>query len=187
MVLKGRSNPLQIQTVHLVHIIDCMGISHVDSYKPVFLPVYRDILRQPGCEGCFPHVHGNGHCLSILNFQLQRLDPCQCLHCDGPFILIRQTMVVNVFSHAAHTVAAHDSLGPVRVVHLHSAVRCPGGAYENQSVGPDAEMAVAHIDGCLCRLPHRLLKTVHIHIIITCSLHFCKFHIRLHPAVLPAF
>ena len=32
-----------------------------------------------------------------------------------------------------------------------------------------------------------LVATVHIHIIITCSLHFCKFHIRLHPAVLPAF
>ena len=46
MVLKIRSNLLEIQTIHILDIIDCMRIADTDSGKLKILSIHMNLLRK---------------------------------------------------------------------------------------------------------------------------------------------
>ena len=180
MKLKRRPQLFQIHLIHLVHEIDRVRISHIYPHKLQLLPRHLNGFRKFGRQKGSSHIHRQSLCLHtallLLLVQDQGPETGIRLHRQGLPVLRNQAMVVDVFSHAANAVAAHSSLGTVGIVHLHPTVRLVGRTNQDQAVPADAEAAVADQTGYLIGMVHFLLKAVHIDIIISDALHFCKFH-----------
>ena len=159
-------------------------ISHGNSDKMIFLPVHFYLFKQFRGLNRFSHIHGDGRHFSVLHLHIEVFDPRRRLNADlGP---VYDMMVIGIFPHAADSVAAHGASGAVQVVHIHLTVRHIRRFNQNQAVGTDSEMTVAHRYRQPGRILHLLLKTVHIYIVIADSLHLCKFHIILSSLILRA-
>ena len=76
----------------------------------------------------------------------------------------------------ADAVSAHAALASIFIEHPHAAVSHLRRADEDQAIGTNAKMTFTHQLCHARRILHGLLKTVHIDVIVSDSLHFCKFH-----------
>ena len=89
---------------------------------------------------------------------------------------VYDAVVIGIFGNTADTVSAHGTLGTVKIIHIHLAVCDFGWLDQDQSVGTDTKVTVTDISGYCGRIFHSFLKTVYIYVIISNTMHFCKFH-----------
>ena len=99
--------------------------------------------------------------------------------------LFYDMMIVHILRHAADAIATHLTLRTVRIEHAHAHIRPIGRTDQDQPVGTDAKMTVAHTSGKLCRIVCFVFQTIYINIIISTAMHLCKFHHPFsHPFIL---
>ena len=188
VILKSRSDLCE---VHLSYVFvshdDAVGIPHGDAGDLVYgaedlqrlidhLIVRMGDRNLPAVRDSLPHIHRG-----LLDFpvrpgeELQIFDAGRRLY--GNIRLVRETMVIDILSHAADTVAAHGSFGPVRIVHDHAKVGCLRRSNQNQAIRPDAEVAVGHIyrrrPGVRDLAP---FCDVAVYIIISAAVHLGEMH-----------
>ena len=138
-------------------------------------PAHRDIL---GSEAGFAHVHRHRLHFSAGDMKPERQNTRQRL--DTDLLLIRMPVVVDVLAYAADAVAAHFGLRAVRIEHPHPKIRLAGiggRANENEPVAAYAKVPIADAAGQRFRAGNGCLERIHIHIIVSGSLHLGKPHV----------
>ena len=164
MVLELRSDLLNVEILYPVHKYNGMGIAHGDTGHTVFLAVHRDrrihyssshrglpssfyyhrYLHR--CQDRLSHVHlYHSYMPSVRGgpalhgkFQVFYFSGAD----DGDVFPVRQSLIIDVFCHAADTVATHLRAAAVRIVHLHLEIRFLGRIDEDHAITADAEMPV---------------------------------------------
>jgi putative MATE family efflux protein len=96
--------------------------------------------------------------------------------CTGFCMLIGQTFVMHKFSYAAHAVTAHLAFAAVSVEHTHFEVSNVRFANADKTVTANTKASMTYIFGNSARVRQHLLGAVYIDIIITSTMHFCKFY-----------
>ena len=128
MIFKMGADDLNIHVFYISHKDHGMRISHgdtghlavssidIDRYADhrIFLITYRDFLR---IQYRLSHIYPNTGNFALFHQQIQVLDSRQSVHSHLRFI--RQTIVVDIFSHTTNPVSTHFCLGTVRIVHIH--------------------------------------------------------------------
>ena len=86
-------------------------------------------------------------------------------------------MIIDKFGDTTDTVAAHIALRSVEVKHMHVRI-CPlGRLNQDQSVAADT---VVPVRDALCqrrRILNLFGKAIYIYIVVSATLHLCKFHL----------
>ena len=88
-------------------------------------------------------------------------------------------VVVDVLAYAADAVAAHLGLRAVRIEHPHPKIRrtgIGGRTNENEPVAAYAKVPIADAAGQRFRAWNGRLERIHIHVIVSGSLHLGKPH-----------
>ena len=191
MLLKPRSNLLQRKILHILHENNCMGISHRYTGHPVGFPLYlyglcdhlslfifskhRDFT---GLQDRFSHIDLHSRHPAILYMKIEILDPSRTDHTD--LRLIRQSLIVYIFSHTSDPVSAHFCTGSVHIVHFHFKIRLIRRVDEDHAIPANTKMSVAQTSYelrlLLCRDPFP--STIDINIVISTAMHFRKFKHR---------
>ena len=164
MVLELRSDLLNVEILHPVHKYNGMGIAHGDTGHTVFLAVHRDRrIHYSRSHRGLPSSFRYHRYLHRCQDRLSHVHLYQCytpsvrggpaLHGkfqvfyfsgadDGDVFPVRQSLIIDVFCHAADTVATHLRAAAVRIVHLHLEIRFLCRIDEDHTVSADAEMPV---------------------------------------------
>ena len=184
-MLKRRPNLLNLQAIHIIDIYDCMRISHGNrchipdrpihlqriGNRRVLLTYHGDLLR---AQNRRTHIYADRNGFAVLSKYIHILDAALCRNTDS--VLFRNPRVIHKLGHTAHSVSAHRALRTVRVIHIHLTVRNLRRLDQDQTVRSDSEVAVTDKLRCFRRVLYRLLKTVHINVIIADTVHFRKLH-----------
>ncbi len=104
--------------------------------------------------------------------ELQSLDARECFECD--IGLMGQSVVVDIFSDASCTVAAHTCFGAVGVEYAHLEVGYVGWEYEYYAVGAYAGVRSAHFYGEVCQIAGRRCQAIDVDVIIAYTMHLSK-------------
>ena len=124
MVLKVGTNLLQVKRLDgLLKFIFKhyrMRIPHGYTDKPIALSLYLQLFEQFRSLNRFSHIHGDSRDFPILHLHIKIFNPGCRLHADTG--LIHYFVIIGIFSHAAHSVAAHCASGAVQIIHIHLTV-----------------------------------------------------------------
>ncbi len=186
-MFKFRPQFFQIQGIDSLRKYDAMWISHRDAgdgirlicdhnflgNKCVALCFYRNLFW---CKDCFSHVYFRIGCLSVFHGKIYRFDAAFCL--DRHMLFFRNIMIVGIFCDTADAVSTHRAFRSVCIVHDHAAVCYIRRSDGDQAVRTDPEMTVTYTDCRVRNIRDCLFKQIYIDIIISGSMHFCKFHTR---------
>src|SRR6185312_13804954 len=97
---------------------------------------------------------------------------------DGQRRFADKAVIVDIFRHTANAIAAHFRLAAVGVIHAHARVGLVGGTYKDESIGTDAEMAVADGPAEAGRIVrHGVREAIDIDVIVAAPLHFGETHV----------
>ena len=161
VVLKVRADLLEIQTVYIFLLKqDAVRVAHTDRGCRVGHTVYGQIgaclLGQgagdlTGGQDGSAHVHAYLNDLAVFRVQGQVLDARQRLDRDLGAVT-DHAIIVQVFAHAADTVAAHFTLTAVGVEHAHFCVCDLGRTDQNDAVTAYAEVHFREANGELRRV-----------------------------------
>ena len=157
---------------------------HRPPYNLTFRKRHRNSLR---CKFGLSHIHGDTCHLSILHLHLQDPDPAPGLH--GDLFFSGQTAVIQVFAHAADSIAAHFTLTAVLIKDPHPGIRARGRLDQNDPIPADSKVISGQSAAERLRICYLLLKTIKINIIIPTTMHlgklqlhrippFCNYYIR---------
>ena len=137
-----------------------MGISHrhKDTLKCLVGHTQRHLRTSFACklfrtvQFRFAHIHRHVLHMSVAHIEFQRLYAGQGEQPD--FGLAGEPFLENVFADAPRCIAAHTRLAAVGIEDTHGeiSIRTLRTAYQHQSVGSDAFVAVAPGDGCRSRV-----------------------------------
>ena len=106
----------------------------------------RDKQRLVGCNW-LQHIDGHALYLVVTDMELQGLNARQCLQTHHG--LVGQSTLVEIFAYASRGIAAHHRFAAIGIEYAHGEVGVGGAAYQHQSVGTDALVAVAPSAGSL--------------------------------------
>ena len=130
--LESRTDFFQIQAVYIIHIINGMRVSNINSGKLKFFSIHLDFLRQLTGQLRNAHIDFYGFHFSVCYPHIQIFDAAKSFNRN--LRLVNNTMIVSIFSHAADTVAAHAALTSILIEHPHAAICHLGRADEDQAV-----------------------------------------------------
>jgi len=89
-------------------------------------------------------------------------------------------VIVQVLGDAADAVAAHLAFGAVGVEHAHPGTRPLGWHDQDEAVGSDPEMAIAHGDRQLRGIPgRRLAERLDVYVVVAKAVHLGELHRRV--------
>ena len=132
MIFEFRTELFDIKVFQVIHVYDCMWVSHRDSSDTVSLTIHiqrfidylffgRDNRNLSGSQDRCAHIDFYKSNLAILaEGQIQIFDSALCG--NGNACLIDNAVVVGIFCNTANAVSAHGALRTVQIVHIHFAV-----------------------------------------------------------------
>ena len=164
MMLKLRADLLNVKILYPFHKYDGMGIAHGYTCHVVFRVVYHDgsiHYRRSVCRllcgfHCYRHLCRSKDGISHVHLYQRHLSSVRgglSLHGefqifyfsgadDGNVLLVRQSLVVDIFCHATDAVAAHLRTAAVRIVHFHLKIRFFRRIDKDHTVAADSEMSI---------------------------------------------
>src|SRR5439155_20297864 len=91
---------------------------------------------------------------------------------------------INIFGNAAQAVAAHLRLATVGVEHAHAGVGFLGRTNQDQTIGADSEMTVAHCPPQFGRIGgHGVPETIKVEVVVSGALHVGEAHYQPRPSL----
>ena len=186
-MFKFRSCFFQIKSIDSLGKYDAMRISHRHAGDGIWLISNHDFLRNKRItfcfyrnffrvKDCFSHVDFRIGSLSIFHRQINGFDAAFCL--DRHMLFFRNIVIVSIFGHTADAIPTHRAFRSVCIVHDHAAVCHIRRSDSDQTIRTDSKMAVTYTNRRVRNIRDCLFKQIYINVIISCSMHFCKFHTR---------
>ena len=194
MMFKLRSQLLQVQAVHIIHKGNKVRIAHRNCrtvIENLFFGYIIMIIIQNNClvnenimiavhrnfgstENRLAHIYLRTYNLTVFDNHFNFLYTGKCFQRNSSFI--GQTFVMHKFSYAAHAVTAHLAFAAVSVEHTHFEISNVRFANADKTVTANTKASMTYIFGNSARVRQHLLGAVYIDIIITSTMHFCKFY-----------
>ena len=139
--------------------------------KNIMVAIHRNL---GSTENRLAHIYLRTYNLTVFDNHFNFLYTGKCFQRNSSFI--GQTFVMHKFSYAAHAVTAHLSFAAVSVEHTHFEISNVRFANADKTVTANTKASMAYIFGNSARVRQHLLGAVNIDIIITSTMHFCKFY-----------
>ena len=110
--------------------------------------------------------------------KFQNFNSRQCVQSD--FCFISQAIFIYIFAYTTASITTHHRFRTVCIENTHTEISLIRVSDQYKSVTPNSCMELAPFDCFLFRSCYRIVGSVYIYVVISCSMHFSELNLFCH-------